>query len=464
MESESLNRIISGQSKLISLKDNQKYIGKELSDGNVVFIDEFKNRQLLLKFSKKRDRNHAIYNSVKNAADLLADKKKYLPLVLFNAGEYEQNGDQFYYKLDGNSWKNFSLSTGNLIGHLKIDNQEISIGSRFGNSFLKYIISDADGFIPLDDFGGIDLNDSIAWLIEYLWVTKLRKASRLGIPKSYKKQTSISTKVKGIIDVEHYELHKDLAIYRSTYRNHSYATDANLLILEVFRHLNKDFVTSEVNSLNRAFQAASEGRKMVREDLMKVKDYTNPYYSDYNDLLYLSKILLNNKSLDFGSSSNTSGFLFDVSMLFEYFIRKTFLRSGFQISTKNKNDFKIPTGISRNRNLYPDLIASKDGVTFLFDVKYKRFNKREGVNREDLFQIYTYLGQVSNHQKINAFGFIYPTDDKDARIITTEHVMIMGKVYTFLVCLLYVPEDGADFRFNFDSSVDTFMNELLNND
>jgi len=160
---------------------------------------------------------------------------------------------------------------------------------------------------------------------------------------------------------------------------------------------------------------------------------------------------------------NASGFLFDVSMLFEYFIRKLFVRYGYSILAKNKKEFSIPTGINSPRKLFPDLIATKNGLTYLFDVKYKRFNKIEGVNREDLFQIYTYLGQVSNQNEIEAFGFIYPTNDKNSAGIKRESVTIMNSVFNFIVCLLYIPLEGDGFKDSFNRSIEMFMNDLPTN-
>ena len=77
-------------------------------------------------------------------------------------------------------------------------------------------------------------------------------------------------------------------------------------------------------------------------------------------------------------NSDTSAFLFDVSMLFEYFIHKLLLRNGFAIESKSK-DVKIPTGQpGYQRNLEPDIVFEDNGHTYVFDVKYKNFDKNLG--------------------------------------------------------------------------------------
>ena len=52
--------------------------------------------------------------------------------------------------------------------------------------------------------------------------------------------------------------------------------------------------------------------------------FTNPFYKEYNDVIDLSKLILRDELSDFGEKSDSSAFFFDVSMLFEYFVRKLF--------------------------------------------------------------------------------------------------------------------------------------------
>jgi len=467
MNGEWLSDIVSGTSSKIRLVDNQEYTCRSNPDGLTLFKNVYAagsiNKELELYAKRGKKSNLSVFNFLRAVEEIIGNINDESSIVLFKDKEYEHNSNQVYFQLKGNCWNNFSISTGNLIGHLILNEQEINIGCRFGHSFLKYIISDADGFLQIDKRGGISEDHSISWLIEYIWITKLKKAFRLGIPKSYLKQISISSKPKGKIDLLYHELNKELAKYKSTSRSHSYFSHANLLVLETFKYISRNFIDAEFFAIKNAFIIACEGQKVNRNELLQVKEYTNPFYNDYNEVIALSKIILNNKSLDFGKVPNASGFLFDVSMLFEYFIRKLFVRYGYSILAKNKKEFSIPTGINSPRKLFPDLIATKNGLTYLFDVKYKRFNKIEGVNREDLFQIYTYLGQVSNQNEIEAFGFIYPTNDKNSAGIKRESVTIMNSVFNFIVCLLYIPLEGDGFKDSFNRSIEMFMNDLPTN-
>lgn len=46
-------------------------------------------------------------------------------------------------------------------------------------------------------------------------------------------------------------------------------------------------------------------------------------------------------------------------------------------------------------------------MTYVFDVKYKPFDLRYGVDRGDLFQLHTYAGQISNNNELGGCGFIF---------------------------------------------------------
>ena len=134
-------------------------------------------------------------------------------------------------------------------------------------------------------------------------------------------------------------------------------------------------------------------------------------------------------------------------MLFEYFIHKLLLRNGFAIDSKSK-DVKIPTGQPRyQRNLEPDIVFEDNGNTYVFNVKYKNFDKRYGVNREDLFQLHTYIGQWGNKRQVKGCGFIYPLKEEKynqmfpaGEGITTQHLKIMDNEIPFHILFLKIPE------------------------
>ena len=215
---------------------------------------------------------------------------------------------------------NFNLATGNLIGCVKSEGYTLRVSSRFGDEFLKYIIADADGFVELPDQGGME-KGGYEWLLVYLWLVKLKKAFRLGLPKAYETRTESLTQVRGRLDPVDYFLNQQRARYRCTYREHSYDNDTTRLIARTLQHLDSHDFLRESHVLNQTFQIATQGKRSTLQDLLATLPVRNPYYADYNPVITLSKQILRDELSDFGDQSETSAFFFDVSMLFEYFVR-----------------------------------------------------------------------------------------------------------------------------------------------
>jgi hypothetical protein len=395
---------------------------------------------------------------------------------------YEHNTDDAFISVSGPDPLHFNLATGNLIGCVKSEGYTLRVSSRFGDEFLKYIIADADGFVELPDQGGME-RGGYEWLLVYLWLVKLKKAFRLGLPKAYETRTESLPQVRGRLDPEDYFLNQQRARYRCTYREHSYDNDTTRLIARTLQHLDSHDFLRESHVLNQTFQIATQGRRSNLQDLLATLPVRNPYYADYNPVITLSKQIMRDELSDFGDQSETSAFFFDVSMLFEYFVRKLLKRAGVDFHQKNGRQWQIPTGLQygyTRRKLIPDLVFDLNAATYVFDVKYKSFDfgRYGGVNREDLFQLHTYIGQISNEHNVAGCGFIYPIrescwhdhDLEATQGIFSETINQGGRTIPFHVVFLKIPEDGkscnaeyaATFRQQFKHCTEYFVHAFLN--
>lgn len=401
----------------------------------------------------------------------LTDKNK--ALVLFNDREYEHNSEDDFIDVQGTDCMNFTLKTGNIIGYLKKGENAIKISSRFGDNFLKYIISDAEGFLEIENYGGYDKKDEVGyeWLLIYLWKTKLRKAFRLGLPKKYITQKQQLTRLRGNLNLVHYFIiGEKIGTYDCEYREHSYNNEAAKLIASAFKKVERHKLLHDIPLIKNAFYTAVDGNRFNRKELYNTKHFTNPFYKDYNDVIDLSKLILRDELSDFGEKSDSSAFFFDVSMLFEYFVRKLFKRSGYVLNSKFENRAEIPTGGDNKRKLEPDIVFTHKGKQFIFDVKYKSFNFAYGANREDLFQLHTYVGQFGNEKVTNVCGFIYPISSsewessshkKNGPFIHSKF-KILGSDIDFYVLFIIVPEEdkNEDYRFKFVKSTESFLKAI----
>lgn len=458
-----------------TLRDNQSY---RIFDSKVVNSVSERNVCELKSYNRSPHVNE-LYDFLIKASSTIKQEVAQGKVELFdkNKNGYEHNTRDNICTIEGYSCNDFVIHTGNLIGSIVIDGKRLTISSRFGDRFLKYIIADADGFLEIKDNGAYDSKNAYQWLILYLWRIKLQKAFRLGIPKAYTSKDDVLPKMRGNIDLVHYELNKDLAKYHCTYIEHSYNNRTTQLIATVFDRFSHENMLLECRNIRNAFMTAVDGTILrERRQITDIKHFTNPYYYDYNIVIDLSKRLLKDESLDFGDNSNCNGYLFDVSMLFEYFVRKQISRSGLTMLNK-ETEFSIPRGGAReSMDLYPDLVFQNDKHTYVFDVKYKRYDPIYGVKREDLFQIHTYLGQYSNkYDNIAACGFVFPMNanryeelkEGYPQVFNDSHtikntISFANKKVDFFVVFLLIPNANTadDYNETFSKYCETFRQDI----
>lgn len=456
------------------LKDNQTYIAEDGVIGNNARMGLIElERRGYRQRSGPHNNEEALWRFLTEISKEIATCLRLRPsdsVVLFNAGEYEHNTDDEFIKLHGTNVCNFRITTGNLIGCVKRGDYSLKISSRFGDAFLRYIIADADGFLELEDFGGEELNGGYEWLLAYLWMIKLKRAFRLGLPKAYNGKTEATSLVRGQLDPVRYFMDGDRGTYLCSYREHSYSNPQAVLISEAYRRLKPHSLLRGMHTVASNFTVAAAGSRPSRRELLATRHFTNPFYSDYNDVIELSKRVLRSGSTDFGDDSETSAFFFDVSMLFEYFVRKLIRRSGAQLRPKTDRLWEIPSGrrIQHMRKLEPDLLFTINGRTCVFDVKYKSFDFREGVDREDLFQLHTYVGQCSNVEEVAACGLIYPISaqrwdheglEASGGAISDEF-RLAGRRMSFHILFIRVPNEGPLFGLCFKASCDRFLRTM----
>lgn len=366
--------------------------------------------------------------------------------------DYSHNTSDFLVLLQGFPPGDFTLTTGNVIGWLKEGDYELRISSRFGDDFLRFIVADTDGFVELADSGGISHNSSgYEWLLVHVWRTKLKKAMRLGLPKSYESRTESLVQVRGRLDPVDYSINNRRGVYSCTFREHSYNNPATRLIARTLDHLDSQSQLSGDHALRQTFLNATAGQRYPLQELLAAEHLRNPYFADYNVVIDLAKRILKGDLLDCGDQNNTSAFFFDVSMLFEQFVRNLFRRCGCRMRETPRREWAIDSGLPGNRRkLIPDLFFEFNDRTFVFDVKYKNFKftaPGAGVNREDLFQLHTYLGHASNADDVSGCGFVFPVREETWKAQNLEAsggiyqntITQGGNVFPFLIIFIKIP-------------------------
>lgn len=443
---------------------------------NILKDKEIINKEIKVKTYYNRRDDVEVNGLLKNVSEELREKLTNKTFIknncfLFSEEEYEHNTvDNF---LNYNSGSNDTLDkstiqTGNLVGYVNKNNYSIVVSSRFGDNFLKHLIASTDGFLELPEQGDAKKAGMAEWLLIFLWKMKLKHAYRLGLPKEYVSQIKRTVSFRGNMTMHEAIINPSfIPPYECIYREHSYDNYITQLISNTFRLVRDKSLLEDCHKLRQDFNTATEGKRFSVNELLDYNPIKNPYFSDYNFVADLSKRIIKKEMADFSSEKDDfSAFFFDISMLFEHFIRKILIRKGFTLEQKNSNKYAIPNGGDYNsgqRRLYPDIIIlHNDGSVDVFDVKYKRYDFNYGVGREDLFQMNTYVANVLNNQKVNKCGFIFPIEEQDPINNPKKHISqklcIAGHDILFEVHFFVVPNDSNDnFSLRFNESITNFQ-------
>ncbi len=355
--------------------------------------------------------------------------------------EFDANENQKLFQLVGNDFNSAKIYTFNIVGSIVYQNNMFNINSRFGDQFLQYMIASSNGFLELENSGGYSKDISIAeWIFIYYFKIKLKEAFGLGVYKTYKTKSEDLTSIRGQIDINHY-IKKEFfdGTTRCNYKEHSFSNEINYVIClalnKIFKNNSYLPIVKDIHTIKNAFNQIEYKKQNIKSLVNhKVK---NPFYSKYNEVFKMAHNILNE---DFGATGEKefSAFLFDISLLFEHHIR-SLLKTKFQLMIKNKRDFKIPNGCDYNY-IYPDVVIENgDGTISIYDVKYKHF--RGEVNREDRFQLVSYVATYMNQYKIKECGFIYPSKSKNTCCPDKEQYLQVAGISIPFKIILYTIAD-----------------------
>ena len=366
---------------------------------------------------KEKFRKDGICDYVKELHSFISieDIDSFINQITFEE-EFDANTKQKLFDISGNRFDNLKLYTNNIVGSINYQGKQFNINCRFGNEFLQYMIASSSGFLELENLGNI--NNSVGlgeWLLIYYWKIQLKKAFSLGMYKSYKEKNANLSIVRGNININSYirKTHFDGKV-DCNYKEHSYDNIINytisLALKKVFKKDEYRQIVEDIYEIKNAFDSIQH--KKINLKLETSHKVLNPFYAKYNEVYKLSLNILNNNFASIGEGSQDfSAFLFDISLLFEHHIRKI-LQQKFSLFQKNKKEFFIPNGIFKNK-LFPDVIIDHgDDKISIFDVKYKHFNKANGVDREDRFQLTSYVATHLSKYEVIECGFIYPSNSE----------------------------------------------------
>lgn len=335
------------------------------------------------------------------------------------------------------------------IGMFTHSNVNITIRPRFGEHIFKYILSFATNiYIPKSDDGVSDSRNDDSrtpdWLLAHLWKGMLTKALTEGqIPKEYQRITRNQKYFSGRLDISkqiRFNL-TDASKFYCTYKKLSLNNSINRTIRCAYGILNNrgySGIIGDLDAYDKRLQSMGVTNQVELNEIDNVK-YTRMTFP-YIPVMRLSKTIIKHFNTTKEDVSNKMGasYFLDMAELWEMYLLKLLQRGlkRFRFSVYSPNTYHGECLLEGMREIRPDILIEKDGrIVAIIDAKYKRYESfgktaSQGVQREDLYQMATYLYHyaTNGHGIIGIFTSPTKCSEKDIHPLTHNKSHLLGLI------------------------------------
>lgn len=360
------------------------------------------------------------------------------------------------------------IKTGNYIGRFKFNNIQFDIYPRFGKSFIKRMLNFANDiyFTDADVLGKEDKNkDTTKLILYYLFIQKLQKVSLISFPKSYMRIKNHSTRFLGSLDINEY-IKKDIPYLGKISTQYRKQVELQAIIDVIYKAL--QIIKEDGFSIHFVFKVYEyfKSRKsntyinaLYVQQIMKHKVFANPLYAPFKEVLRYAFYIIKQRSIEKekGKTENVD-FLINIADLFELYTRKL-LHINFPDWSVDSPKIEVYESNYLNRKIIPDIVMIKNNKVAIFDVKYKRVEN--GVQREDFFQINTYMSYYANQgYDVICGGLLYPIERKeDKEVLLAKEDWFGSQKTKFIVDGITVPNEDNEIDFR---TIETYENHFIN--
>ena len=334
-------------------------------------------------------------------------------------------------KKDG---ENYLAQTGNYVGKFKWEGLEIDIKSRFSNTFLERMLNFAND-IFLDDVSitgnKIDKDFDISkYIIYYMFVQNLEKAFLLGLPKAYKSIEHHEMKLKGKIDINKFikydiPFQGKISSVSREQKEIQEIIDVLYKAVKIIDKNNKAFLKNiaHIKTHLKQYKSNNYVSNETINKALKSKALQNPIFAPYKKVLEYARFIINGNNIEEKNDGKqeTFGFIINVAELFEIYITKLLQKefSDWYVESPKIELYSTPQ-MFYQRKIIPDIVMKKASDVLVFDTKYKKMtmqgknkNGAGDVDRNDFFQINTYMSYYQNHPdkyNVKIGGLLYPIE------------------------------------------------------
>ena len=332
-------------------------------------------------------------------------------------------GEQMIYSLNGKT-----LTTGNLMGFIGINDTQLTVSSRFQRKerdqdhFLHYLLQQVFA-LNIFDFK-VDAGQDDIWdiFLFYLFPYFLNTALNQGLYKAYRQQTYNDANVRGKIDIAGHLKHHRPFMGRIAYttREHTYDNQVTELIRHTIHYMGRHPMGSAVLggqaelriNISQIVQATPGFQAQQSRQIMELnrKKVDHPFYTAYEPLRKLCLQILRREGLSTGREQDqVFGLVFDGAWLWEEYLNTLLAPLGYVHPQNKLGALGNPIYVFNNQTFsrFPDFYHRQQ--TAVLDAKYKPLFGRMGseLGREDLNQLIAYLYNL----RAPKGAFIYPHDN-----------------------------------------------------
>jgi len=360
--------------------------------------------------------------------DLKTERFKQVEVLSFRKKHKNNNKENIkiyeIYK-DNNTYK---IEAGLLyVGYINVGKSRLEIGSGYEDAFFKRMLNVANN-IYFDNSSGNkgkkeeSLSD-MQTILEYSFLTSLKHAFVMGVPRSFTKQEHSGLNIKGKINIKKYYKSDIFKADRITYTQKE-LKEIQPIIDVIYKALScinikvKEGVLSSYKKYETVFKQNYSGKPITKYTIDKAERHpvlNNAMYSKYKSVIRWAKIILEHKNLVSGNDDNKqiSGFLIDMSELWEIYIHNLMsgeLGNDYQVYAQE--DLSIYRDTFFRKGMEPDfIIRDNNNNIYVLDTKFKKMDYcYKDVDRSDVFQIHTYgyyYDKVTD-ENLKLISLIYP--------------------------------------------------------
>lgn len=382
---------------------------------------------------------------------------------------------------EGTECVSVKACSGNLMGFVGVNDTSVSIHSRFTHKkhdgivdenaqdfFLYYLLQKVFSINIFNLEHTNSREDKVLDFLLFLFPMMLKNALSQGLFKEYQTCFYDDAKVKGVIDVNRFIRHDIPFKGAVSYSTHERSFDNSMTQLirhtiEYIKHhpfgssiLNKD--AEMIEYVNQIVQVTPSYNQRDRMKVLNMhrRPKVHPYFTKYRDLQQLCVHILRHEALKYGKEKDKiHGVLFDGAWLWEEYLNTILKKCNFTHAENKLKRGGLPMFLEANaekgtmgysQKLYPDFY--KDN--FIIDAKYKHLNN--GVGREDLYQVITYMYCT----KANNGGYLFPDENN----INWRKFQLMGHNGFIYLLPFQVPQSSVDYR-SFINSIKSSEEKIL---